>query len=99
MFEIIEIGAAKRRWLFGAKRVPIKLKATTGMSCEMLDRSFEGHGHFTTQTYRADFSEGDVITVRIPISDMISVGDRRSADSLAGQGCLKRYFRLVGTSG
>jgi hypothetical protein len=100
MFEVIEIGAAKKRWLFGIKRVPVKMKATTAMSCELLNRTFEGHGNYSTQRYRADFSEGDVITVRVPASDiMIAVGDRQSAESLAGQGLLKSYFRLVGTSG
>jgi hypothetical protein len=99
MFEVIEIGAAKKKWLFGIKRVPVKMKATTAMSCELLGRTFQGHGNYTTQRYRADFSEGDVITVRVPSSDMIAVGDRRSAESLAGQGLLKSYFRLVGTNG
>src|SRR5438105_4331854 len=99
MFEVIEIGAPKRRWFLGTKRVPVKLKAITAMSCEMLGRTFQGYRNFSTQRYRADFSEGDVITVRVPSSDMIAVGDRRSAESLAGQGCLKSYFRLVGTAG
>jgi hypothetical protein len=73
MFEVIEIGAAKKTWLFGIKRVPVKMKATTAMSCELLDRTFQGHGRYTTQRYRDDFSKGDVITVRVP-SRLLSGG-------------------------
>ena len=40
MFEVIEIGAAKKTWLFRIKRVPVKMKATTAMSCELLGRTF-----------------------------------------------------------
>jgi hypothetical protein len=70
------------------------------MSCDLLGWTFEGHGNYSTQRYRADFSEGDVITVLVRASDnMIAVGDRQSAESLAGQGLLKSYFRLVGTRG
>ena len=98
MFEVIEIGAPKRKWRFGTEHVSVKMKATTAMFCELLGRTFQGYGKYTVQTYRADFSEGDVITVLFRSSDMIAVGDRRSVESLAGQGYLKPYFRLVRTS-
>jgi hypothetical protein len=70
MFEVIEIGAPERKRFFGKERVPVKMKATTAMFCELLGRTFQGYGKYTTQTYRADFSEGDVITIHISSSDM-----------------------------
>jgi len=99
MFEVIEIGRPQRKWRFGRKRVSVKLKATTAMSCELLDRTFEGHGHYTTQTYRADFSEGEVITIVFSRTEIVTVGDQRSIESLAGQGYLKPFLRMIRTNG
>jgi hypothetical protein len=101
MFEVIAIGSplTKRRWLF--KKVtyfPVKMRATTAMTCQVLARSFQGHGNYTTQTYQIDISEGEVITIS-STADMLEVGDKRSLETLVGQGYLGGYRRLVATSG
>ena len=98
MFEVIEIGVPEKRGFFRRKRIPVKMRATTAMHCEMLGRTFQGHGKCTIQTYHVDFNEGDVITLRFPKTEVVSVGDRRSIESLSGQGYLKNYFRMVSTT-
>lgn len=99
MFEVIYVGPPTKKRLFRPSLIPVKMRATAPMACEYLRRSFEGHGHYSTQTYRADFREGDVITLYVHGWEMIAVGDQRSAESLAGQGYLGGYFRMVATTG
>jgi hypothetical protein len=101
MFEVIAIGTLRKKklWFFGASGVNVRLRATTAMSCETLGRTFQGHGRYTTQTYRVDFSEGDIITLFFHPTDAIPVGSKRSIKSLMGQGYLRNYYRLVATTG
>src|SRR5688572_13769421 len=98
MFEVVEIGPVveTKRWFRKSiKSRPVKLKTIAAASCEKLGRTFEGYGNFSTQKYRAEFSEGEVLTVWISTSKLLNVGDRLSVQSLAGDGHLNRYFRLV----
>ena len=98
MFEVVEIGPTveTKRWFRSPSRSrPVKLKAVTMGSCEKLGRTFEGYGKYTTQKYRAEFSEGEVLTLWFSDSKLLAIGDRVSVQSLAGDGYLNRYFRLV----
>jgi hypothetical protein len=89
-----------KRWFKSPTRSrPVKLRAVSTAFVEKLNRTFEGHGKYSTQTYRADFTEGDVITIWFSDSEMVAVGDRMSVETLAGQGHLSSYFRLTGTKG
>jgi hypothetical protein len=100
VFEVIEIGPPTKKRLFRkAVWLPVKMRATTPMTCEVLRRTFEGHGNYSTQTYRANFGEGEVVTVHLHASDIVAVGDMRSIESLTAQGYLRNYMRLVGTAG
>jgi hypothetical protein len=99
MFEVIEIGGTtKKSWFSRVQYLQVKLKALDNLSCEKLGRNFEGYQHYSTQTYRAGFSKDSVITVFLPVREMVTVGDKLSVESLAGQGYLDRFFRLVGTT-
>lgn len=98
MFEVVEIGpiAETKRWFrFPLRSRPVKLKAIAAAYCEKLERTFEGHGKYTTQKYRAEFGEGEVLTIWFSNSKLLAVGDRLSVQSLAGDGYLHRYFRMV----
>lgn len=100
MFEVVEIDPTveTKRWFRSPSTSrPVKLKAVTSACCEKLDRTFEGYGKYTTQKYRAEFSEGEVLTIWFSNSKLLAVGDRISVQSLAGDGYLSRYFRLVET--
>jgi hypothetical protein len=66
---------------------------------EKLDRTFEGYQKFTVQTYRAEFTEGEVLTIQAPSADLFAIGDRVSAESLMAQGHLQNRFQLVRTTG
>ena len=65
------------------------------MTCRSLGRTFEGHGIYSIQTYQADFAEGQVVTLFVHPSDLVAVGDRRSLESMVGQGYVARFLRLV----
>lgn len=100
MFEVVEIGPTveTKRWFRSPTRSrPVKLKAVATASCEKLGRTFEGYGKYTTQKYRAEFSEGEVITLWFSDSKLVALGDRMSVQTLAGQGYLNHCFRLVET--
>jgi hypothetical protein len=102
VFEVIEIGpiTETKRWFRSSSRIrPAKLKVVSTTFVEKLDRTFEGHSRYSTQTYRADFTEGEVITIWFSESKMLAIGDLMSAETLAGQGYLSDYFRLFGTKG
>ena len=102
MFEVVEIGpmAETKRWFRSPTRSrPVKLKVVSTTFVEKLGRTFEGYGNYSTQTYRADFTEGEVITIWFSGSKLMAVGDRMSVETLAGQGYLSSYFRLSGTRG
>lgn len=101
MFEVIEIAKLPfRRWFewYRTERVPVKIKATKAMSCERLGPTFQKNGSSNNDIYRADFSEGEVITIYIPSSavETISEGDMRSVATLDAEGYLKSYFRRIG---
>lgn len=96
MFEVLEIGQlSKKRWFSRRRYRPVKLKALAPLFCEELSRKFEGYQKYSVQTYRADFSEGSVVTVWLRESEMIAVGDKLSVEALAGQGYLNPFFRLI----
>jgi len=99
MFEVIEKGASYRRWFEWPRvpRVAVKLRATKAMFCERAGRTFHRYGNFLQKRYRADFSEGEVIIIHVPINqaDMYRVEDKCDAASLAANGFLKRYFRRI----
>jgi hypothetical protein len=95
MFEVVEVGPAESKRWGKPKYRTVKLKALNTAFTEKLTRSFEGHGNYSNQVWRADFPEGSSITIWLPISDMTSVGDRLSVDALAGQGRLEAYFRCI----
>jgi hypothetical protein len=102
MFEVVETGPVveTKRWFRSPTRSrPVKLKAVSSTFVEKLGRTFEGYGNYSTQTYRATFTEGEVITIRFPESKLVAVGDRMSVEALAGQGYLNSYFRLSATTG
>ena len=102
MFEVVEIGPVveTKRWFRSPTRSrPVKLKAVNSACVEKLGRTFQGYGNYSIQTYRADFTEGDAITIWLSLSKMVAIGDRMSAEALAGQGYLNGYFLLVGTQG
>jgi hypothetical protein len=95
MFEVVEIGALSRKRWFRAQHQAVKIKAVSSSSCEKLVRSFEGHGKYTVQKHRAEFTEGEVLTVWLSGTSMLSIGDRMSVQTLAAQGCLGHCFRIV----
>ena len=98
MFEVLEIGPVEaKRWGKPKYRL-LKLRALNTTFTEKLTRSFEGHGHYSNQVWRADFPEGATITIWVPISDMSAVGDRLSVDALAGQGRLDSFMRCTRVS-
>ena len=100
MFEIVEIGELQKQNRFlraRAKDRRIKVKCVTSAFCEQVQRNFEGHGNYRVQTYRAAFTEGEMVTIRVPTSIMVAVGDRLGIDLLTADGCLDEYFRLVVT--
>lgn len=101
LFEVVEIGPfEKKRFLRRQSSYrPIKLRCVQSARCEKLGRTFEGHGHYSAQTYRAEFSEGEVISIWVSGLPLLAVGDRLGLESLAAQGWLDDYFRLVATTG
>ena len=100
MFEIVEIGPEVTTGLLRKRSYrQVKLCCVTPVVLEILDRTFEGYQKFTVQTYRAEFTESEVITIQVPSADLIAVGDRVSAESLRAQGHLQNRFQLVRTTG
>lgn len=99
MFEVVEIGSPERKRFFKRQNRPVKIRALKSTCCEQLKRTFEGYGNYSVQTYRADFFEGEVLTILAPVSEMISLGDQLSVESLVAQGQLSTRFRLVATQG
>ncbi len=99
MFEVVEVGSVEaKRW--GKPRYrAVKLRALNTTFTEKLTRSFEGHGTYSNQVWRADFPEGASITIWLPTTDMTAVGDKLSVDALAGQGRLESFFRCVRVDG
>ena len=91
MFEVVEIGPiTKKRW-FRPRLRTIKLKAISSSEFEKLAR----HGNWSVQKYRAEFTEGDVITVGLSDAPILVIGDHISVHSLAAQGSIEHFFRLV----
>ena len=100
VFEVIEVLPPTQKTFFRRKYwVPVKVRATAPMTCRTLARTFEGHGLYSIQTYQADFAEGQVVTLFFHPSDLVAVGDRRSLESMVGQGYVARYLRLVANEG
>ena len=101
MFEIIEIGRLSRRRFFRRPQQlrQVKLKAVKDTFCEKLGKHYEGRGRYSVRTYRADFSEGTVITVWFASTDLIALGDKVSVETLAGQGYLNQFFRMTDSKG
>ena len=95
MFEVMEIGPLTRKRWFKSRLRVVKLKTVASAQCEKISRSFEGHGNYSTQLYRAEFTEGEVITVGLPASQMLSIGDRMSLQSIAALGAIEHCFRMV----
>jgi hypothetical protein len=99
MFEVMDVlPSTKKGWL-KPRRIPVKLKATKAMSCEYLTRTFQGHGTYTTQTFRADFAAGEVIFLVFSPRDRVVVGDMLGIEALSALGYLRDYFRMVATTG
>ena len=99
MFEVIEVGpvTSKKGWFRTRHYFAAKMRALSPIVIQKLNRTFEGYGNYSTQTYQADFGEGAVITIWFPNDRLLAVGDKVSAESLAGEGYLNHYFRMVGT--
>jgi hypothetical protein len=83
MFEVVEIGPLEKKRLLRRQRRQIKLRCLSTTFCEKLGRSFEGHGRYTTQTYRADFSEGETVIFVMTGTPLWAVGDQLGIESLA----------------
>jgi hypothetical protein len=100
VFEVIEVLPPTRKtWLRRKYSVPVKVRAMASMTCQTLVRTFEGHGHYSVQTYQVDFAEGEVVTLFFRPSDSVAVGDRRSLYTLLGQGYVAPFFRLIANQG
>ena len=100
MFEVVEIGPEVTTGLLRKRRYRlVKFCCVAPAVLEKLDRTFEGYQKFTVQTYRAEFTTGEVFTIQLPSADLIAVGDRVSADALNTHGHLQSRFQLVRTTG
>ena len=99
MFEVIRTGppfSTGALWWRKTQR-PVTLRATEDMSCEYLVRTFQGHGNYTTQTYRVDVAKGDAFTFAME-KTALRVGDFRALETIVGEGFLREYARLVATT-
>lgn len=99
MFEIIEVGPLEKKRLLRRQYRQLKLRCLKSAICEKLGRTFEGYQRYSTQTYRAEFSEGEIITISVSGTSLFAVGDKLGVDSLGAQGYLDSRFRLVATKG
>jgi len=104
MFEVVQIyhdvsvkGGIFSRWKKSTTTVVV-LRAIAGMSTQYIDRTFQGHGHYSAQTYQVDIAEGDRISLQMP-GTVLRQGDRRALETLVANGYLREYGRMVATTG
>jgi hypothetical protein len=98
MFEVVNVVPDVRRGLLRRKYKVVVMVAKKAMSCQYLSRTFQGHGHYSTQTYQVDIAEGDRFSLAMR-STALRVGDQRSLETVVGEGYLREYGRMVATTG